>query len=879
MKKEIGKIYDPKGVEQRRYKQWLENKYFHADPNSRKTPYTIVIPPPNVTAELHLGHAYNNTLQDILIRYKKMNGFETLWMPGTDHAGIATQNVVEKQLEKEGLDRHKLGREKFIERVWKWKEEKGSRITEQLQLLGCACDWDRERFTMDEGLSLAVKEVFVSLYERDLIYRGKYIINWCPRCGTALSDEEAEHKEINGSLWHIKYSVEGSKDFVTVATTRPETMLGDTAVAINPEDERYKDLVGKTVILPLLDRKLRVIEDSFVDPEFGTGVVKVTPAHDPNDFQMGKRHDLDSIQILNEDGTLNKNAGPYAGMDRFKAREAVVAHLKEQDLLVKVEDHTHSVGHCYRCGTIVEPYLSTQWFVKIGPLAEKALEAVKSKKIKIHPAKWDKTYYHWMENIRDWCISRQLWWGHRIPAYHCTECGEVIVAREEPKECSECSGKLKQDQDVLDTWFSSGLWPFSTLGWPEKTKELEKFYPTNTLVTGQDILFFWVARMIMTGLEFMEDIPFTDVYLHGVVRDEQGRKMSKSLGNGIDPIEMVEMYSADAVRFTLMSLAPEGLDIRVSEKEFEIGRNFTNKIWNAFRFIYSHLDETQLPEIQSDKLELADRWILSRYNRAISEIDQEIDNFKLSTALDKAYKFFWGEYCDWYLELIKERLYSEDKEGKDSAIAVAVTVLKGAMQLLHPFVPFVTEEVYSTLSGEESIMLSVYPESSEEMINSQAEKDMALLQALSTSVRTIRSQLSVPPSVKGSLIIVGATDAETKIIEDNRSYIGNLCKLDSISFNGKVDRNKLAATDVVGNIELIVPLEGLIDTDVEAERLNKDLDNVEKALLTVKKKLSDKSFLQNAPDDIVEKERQKEKDFSAKISKIKTNLEWVTNAS
>jgi len=879
MKKEIGKIYDPKGVEQRRYKQWIDNKFFHADPNSRKTPYTIVIPPPNVTAELHLGHAYNNTLQDILIRYKKMNGFETLWMPGTDHAGIATQNVVEKQLEKEGLDRHKLGREKFIERVWKWKEEKGNRIIQQLQLLGCSCDWDRERFTMDEGLSLAVKEVFVSLYERDLIYRGKYIINWCPRCGTALSDEEAVHKEINGSLWHIKYGVEGSKDFVTVATTRPETMLGDTAVAINPKDERYKDLVGKTVILPLLNRKLRVIEDSFVDPEFGTGVVKVTPAHDPNDFQMGKRHDLDSIQILNEDGTLNKNAGPYAKLDRFKAREVVVAHLKDQDLLVKVEDHPHSVGHCYRCGTIVEPYLSTQWFVKIGPLAEKALDAVKSKKIKIHPAKWDKTYYHWMENIRDWCISRQLWWGHRIPAYHCTECGEVIVAREEPKKCSKCSGKLKQDPDVLDTWFSSGLWPFSTLGWPEKTKELEKFYPTDTLVTGQDILFFWVARMIMTGLEFMENIPFTDVYLHGVVRDDQGRKMSKSLGNGIDPIEMVEMYSADAVRFTLMSLAPEGLDIRVSEKEFEIGRNFTNKIWNAFRFIYSHIDDTQLSEIRIDNLELADRWILSRYNSAISDINQEIDNFKLSTALDKAYKFFWGEYCDWYLELIKERLYSEDKEGKDSALAVAVTVLKGAMQLLHPFVPFVTEEVYSTLSGEESIMLSAYPVLNEEMIDSQAEKDMALLQALSTSVRTIRSQMSVPPSVKGSLIIVGATDAETKIIEENRSYIGNLCKLDSIIFNGKVDRDKLAATDVVGNIELIVPLEGLIDTDVEAERLNKDLENVEKALITVKKKLSDKSFLQNAPDDIVEKERQKEKDFSAKISKIKTNLEWVTNVS
>ncbi|MCH8927828.1 MAG: valine--tRNA ligase [Candidatus Marinimicrobia bacterium] len=879
MKKEIGKIYDPKGVEQRRYKQWMENKYFHADPNSRKTPYTIVIPPPNVTAELHLGHAYNNTLQDVLIRYKKMNGFETLWMPGTDHAGIATQNVVEKQLEKEGLDRHKLGREKFVERVWKWKEEKGNKITEQLKTLGCACDWDRERFTMDEGLSLAVKEVFVSLYERDLIYRGKYIINWCPRCGTALSDEEAEHKEINGSLWHIKYRVEDSDDFVTVATTRPETMLGDTAVAINPKDDRYKDLIGKTVILPLLDRKLRVIEDSFVDPEFGTGVVKVTPAHDPNDFQMGKRHDLDSIQILNEDGTLNKNAGPYAGLDRFKARELVVTHLEEQNLLTKVEDHTYSVGHCYRCGTIVEPYLSTQWFVKIGPLAEKALNAVKSKEIKIHPAKWEKTYFHWMENIRDWCISRQLWWGHRIPAYHCAECGEIMVAREEPDECVKCSGKLKQDPDVLDTWFSSWLWPFSTLGWPEKTKELEYFYPTDTLVTGHEILFFWVARMIMSGLEFMEKIPFSDIYLHGVVRDESGRKMSKSLGNGIDPLKMVEMYSADAVRFSILSLAPEGLDIRINEKDFEIGRNFTNKIWNAFRFIYSNMDETQLPEIQSDNLELADRWILSRYNTAISAINREIEDFKISNALDKAYKFFWGEYCDWYLELIKERLYSEDKERKDSALAVAVTVLKGAMQLLHPFVPFVTEEVYSTLSGEESIMLSAYPESNEKMKNSQAEEEMTLIQELSTSVRTIRSQMSVPPSVKGSLIIVGATDAETKIIENNRSYMENLCKLESISFNGEVVRDKLAATDIVRNIELIVPLEGLIDTEVEAERLNKDLENVEKALQAVNKKLSDKSFLQNAPADIVEKERQKEKDFSAKISKIKTNLEWLTKAS
>ena len=879
MKKEISKIYNPKGVEKRWYDFWMDNGFFRADPNSSKESFTIMIPPPNVTAELHIGHALNNTIQDIFIRYKKMKGYETLWMPGMDHAGIATQNVVERQLAKEGLDRHDLGREKFVERVWEWKKEKGGKIIEQLKTLGFACDWDREVFTMDEQLSKAVTEVFVSLHERGHIYRAKYIINWCPRCGTALSDEEVEHKELQGHLWHLKYPVDGSPEFVTVATTRPETMLGDSAVAVNPEDERYKNLHGKSVILPLLNRKLKVIQDSFVDPEFGTGVVKVTPAHDPNDFEMGERHGLEKINILNEDGTLNENAGQYAGLDRFEARERILKDLEAEGLLVKIEDHDHSVGHCYRCSTIIEPYLSEQWFVKIAPLAEKAIDAVKSGKIKLHPKKWIKTYDHWMENIRDWCISRQLWWGHRIPAYHCEECGEIMVAREEPEKCAHCSGALKQDPDVLDTWFSSWLWPFSTLGWPDKTAELKSFYPTNTLVTGNEILFFWVARMIMSGLEFMEAVPFTDVYLHGIVRDEQGRKMSKSLGNGIDPLKMVNLYSADAVRYTLLSLAPEGQDIRIGEKDFEIGRNFTNKIWNAYRFISSKIDDKDLPELNYSELELADEWIISRYNYAVASISDDIENFKVSSALDNAYKFFWGEYCDWYLELIKERLYSDDEARVNSALSVAVHVFKGTMQLLHPFVPFVTEEVYTELSGEKSIMLSSMPISDESRINRAVEDKMSLIQELSTAVRTIRSQMSVPPSVKATLILRSNSKENLEIIEENRSYIENLCKLDSIELNGKSERPKLAATDVVKNIELIMPLEGLIDIELETERLNKALHNVEGALKAVENKLVNKSFVKNAPPAVVEKEKQKKHDFSEKVTKIKTNLKWLTNAS
>lgn len=878
MNTEISKVYNPKGVENRRYAQWMKSGYFHADPSSDKPPYTIVIPPPNVTAALHIGHAYNNTIQDVFIRYKKMLGFETLWLPGMDHAGIATQNVVERQLASEGLDRHKLGREKFVERVWEWKEEKGGRIIEQLKMLGCACDWERERFTMDEGLSNAVKEVFVNLYERDLIYRDKYIINWCPRCGTALSDEESEHKEINGHLYHIKYLIEGSSDHVVVATTRPETMLGDTAVAINPDDSRYDKLKGKSVILPLLNRTLRVIEDSFVEPEFGSGVVKVTPAHDPNDFEIGNRHGLERVNILNEDGTLNDNAGPYAGLDRFEARKKVIKDLESEGLMEKIEEHTHSVGHCYRCGTIVEPYLSTQWFVRIKPLAEKAIDAVASGKIKFHPEKWVKTYNHWMENIRDWCISRQLWWGHRIPAYYCDDCGELIVTREEPEHCTKCSGPVRQDTDVLDTWFSSALWPFSTLGWPEETPELKYFYPTNTLVTGHEILFFWVARMIMTGLEFMKEIPFSDVYLHGIVRDEIGRKMSKSLGNGIDPVEMIELYSADAVRYTLLSLASDGQDVRIGKKDFEIGRNFTNKIWNAYRFVSSNKTDENIPEIDHNNLELADEWILSLYNSAIGDMRKSLDRFGVNAALGTAYKFFWGEYCDWYLELIKERLYSGDDEKRKSAIAVAVHILKGSMQLLHPFIPFVTEEVYSTLSNDESIMITDYPETDEERINQDAEDKMLLIQELSRSVRTIRSQMSVPPSVKASLILKGVSDSDEELLTSNRSYLINICRLDSIELNGSRERPKLAATDVVRNIEVIVPLEGIINVEEESDRLNKDLANVEKALKTVVSKLSDKSFIENAPPDIVEKERRKEKDFSEKISKIRTNLEWLSDA-
>jgi valyl-tRNA synthetase len=719
MQNDIPKVYEPHAIEEKWYGFWLEKNFFHAEPDPDKKPYCIVIPPPNVTAQLHMGHAFNNTIQDIFIRYHRMLGEQAMWMPGTDHAGIATQNVVERSLrEEEGVTRHDLGREKFVERVWEWKKLYGSTIVNQLKRLGCSCDWERERFTMDEGLSRAVMEVFVRLYEKGLIYRGKYIINWCPRCLTALSDEEAEHQDHEGNLWHIRYPIKDSNAHIVVATTRPETMLGDTAVAVNPYDERYRDLVGKTVILPVIGREMPVVADEHVDPSFGTGLVKVTPAHDPNDYWIGQRHELEFVNVLNEDATMNENAGPYENYDRFKCREELVEELKEKGLLEKVEAHSHAVAHCQRCDTILEPFLSEQWFVKAKPLAEPALEAVLDRRIKFYPEKWTKVYVGWMENIRDWCISRQLWWGHRIPVYYCDGCGHMMVKVEAPSECEKCSsGAIRQDEDVLDTWFSSWLWPFSTMGWPGKTPELDYFYPTQLLATAAEIIFFWVARMIMAGIEFMGDIPFSEIYINGTVRDEIGRKMSKSLGNGIDPLEMIEQYSADSVRFSLMMLAAEGQDINLSASRFEMGRNLSNKIWNAYRLLAMNMEGEPLGQRPAEVAdipgeELADHWIISRYYQTVAAVTEGLDGYRLHDAIASIYDFFWHDYCDYYLELIKARVGRDSSsESREVPLQIAVGVMEGCMRLLHPFMPFISEEIWQALDGHRfvSIMINPWP--------------------------------------------------------------------------------------------------------------------------------------------------------------------------
>ena len=783
-KESIPKVYDPKSVEDKWYKYWLDNNVFHSQPRDGATPYTIVIPPPNVTDVLHMGHAFNNTIQDIFIRYKRMCGFETLWMPGTDHAGIATQNVMEKALSKEGLTRHDLGREKFVERVWQWREKYGSTIIRQLKKLGCSCDWARERFTMDEGLSAAVLEVFVRLYEKELIYRGKYIINWCPRCRTALSDEEAIHREHNGNLWYVRYPLSGRDGFITVATTRPETMLGDTGVAVNPNDSRYAGLAGSNAVLPILERPLAIVEDEFVDPEFGTGAVKVTPAHDPNDFDMGNRHGLEQVNVLNEDATINENGGKYVGLDRFECRDRLVADLEGLGLLEKVEPHVHAVAHCQRCDTVLEPYLSEQWFVKIKPLAEPALQAVKDVRIRFHPEKWTGVYTHWMENIRDWCISRQLWWGHRIPVYYCDSCGGMTVSRTAPEKCAKCNSvDIRQDEDVLDTWFSSWLWPFSTLGWPEKTKELEYYYPTDTLVTGPDIIFFWVARMIMAGMWFCGDVPFRDVYIHGIIRDAKGRRMSKSLGTGVDPLEMVEKYSADAVRFSIIMLSSEGQDVRFDESKIELGRNFSNKIWNAQRFLMMNLAEGDRDNLlglmetvdgtsKQASLEtwaLEDRWILSRLHKTIKRVTSCLDDFRLNDAVSSIYHFFWHEYCDWYLEMIKPRLYGK-RDGKDRALAIALIVLRDAMRLLHPFIPFITEEIWQRIPARNrpvSIAVDAWPQPNENLFNPVVERETDLVQRVTFSIRNMRSEMNVAPTVAVRAIIRPSDEMTSNVLKDN----------------------------------------------------------------------------------------------------------------
>ncbi|MBC8185418.1 valine--tRNA ligase [candidate division KSB1 bacterium] len=882
--KELAKVYDPKQVEDRWYEYWIEKNYFHGEVNPDKKPYSIVIPPPNVTDVLHMGHAYNNMLQDILIRFHRMMGYEAMWLPGTDHAGIATQNVVERNLKKSGkISRHDLGREEFVERVWQWKEKYGNVIIEQLKKMGCSCDWERERFTMDPKLSKAVTEVFCQLYEKGLIYRGKYIINWCPRCETALSDEEAIHDDEQGKLWYIKYPY-GNNKFVTVATTRPETMLGDVAVAVHPDDNRFKKLIGKTVTLPVMNREIPVVADDVVDPKFGTGAVKVTPAHDPNDFEIGQRHRLEPINVMNEDGTMNENAGKYNGYDRFACRKDLVKELEKLNLLEKIENHEHAVAHCQRCNTTVEPYLSTQWFVKVKPLAEPALKVVEDGTIKLHPNKWIKIYKNWMENVRDWCISRQLWWGHRIPVYYCTDCDNIMVKREAPEKCDKCdSANIRQDEDVLDTWFSSWLWPFSTMDWPENAAELKYFYPTNTLVTAADIIFFWVARMVMSGIEFMGEVPFTDVYFNGVVRDDKGQKMSKSLGNGIDPLAMVNKYSADAVRFSLMMLTSEGQDINLAESKFEIGRNFSNKLWNSFRFLTLNFSDNEISELirnsdflnKKNHLQVADRWILSRLHKTIKKATIAIKEFHFNEAVENIYTFFWREYCDWYLELIKPRLYGENPEAKKFALGIGIFAMRNIVKLLHPFIPFITEEIWQKikLDDEKDLIVSDWPQFDKIYFDDSSEKEMELIQQAISAVRNIRGEMHVPPAKKADVFIKSSDKNNLELLSRNEIYLTSLAQLENVELKEDIRKPKHSASSVVANLEIFVPLEGLIDIEVERNRLTKEVDRLENQIKSIKAKLMNQDFIKKAPQQVIEREKKKLTDFELNLEKVQVNLE------
>ncbi|HRZ27122.1 MAG TPA: valine--tRNA ligase [Spirochaetota bacterium] len=876
---ELPSSYDPKEVEQKWYKLWEEGGFFHADENDDREPYCIVIPPPNVTGNLHMGHALNNTLQDILTRWQRMKGKSALWMPGMDHAGIATQNVVERLLREEGKSKDDLGRENFEKRVWEWKEHSGGQIQGQLRRLGCSLDWKRERFTLDKGLSRAVHKVFVSLYEEGLIYQGYRIINWCPRCETALSDIETEYKDLAGHFWHIKYPRVDGNGYIVVATTRPETMLGDTGVAVNPEDERYTDLVGKKVMLPLMNREIPVFADSFVDREFGTGLVKVTPAHDPNDFEMGKRNNLEEINILDKNGFINENGGPYRGMERFEARRKVVEDLDKLGLLVKVENHDHSVGHCYRCHTIIEPYLSKQWFVKIAPLAEEAIKAVKDGRIKFVPKNWEKTYFEWMYNIRDWCISRQLWWGHRIPAFYCDDCGRVIVSAEDPAACDACGSKnIRQDEDVLDTWFSSGLWPFSTLGWPDKTPALKKYYPTSVLVTGFDIIFFWVARMIMMGLKFMGDVPFRDVYIHALVRDEHGQKMSKSKGNVVDPLLLMDEYGTDAFRFTLAIFAAQGRDVILSEKRIEGYRAFCNKIWNTTRFILMNLGEGfAMTDIDPAALEPFDRWILHRQNRAIEDVSRALEEYRFNEAAQVIYDFWWGEFCDWYLELTKQRLYDkEPSAAKSSAVAKQVLyhVLRTSLKILHPFMPFITEEIWEKIAegGQGRIITAQWPVAEKKFDFPAESEEAEIFKEIVYKIRNVRGEMNVPPDKKATAIFKSRSAKVAAIIERESAHIRALAKVEKITLDAAYAPDRTDAVAVMNDLEIFLPLRDLIDLDKEKARLSKEIDRVSADLDRVEKKLGDESFTGKAPAKVVQKEKEKREELSGILSKLRESL-------
>ncbi len=873
MAKELPKNYEPKEVEDRIYADWIKNGYFHSAPNPDKKPYTIVIPPPNVTGQLHMGHALDDTLQDILIRYKRMKGFETLWIPGTDHAGIATQIKVEEFLRKnEGLTRYDLGREKFLERVWAWKKQYGDRIINQLKKLGASCDWDRERFTMDEGCSKAVREVFVNLYNKGIIYKGNRIINWCPHCRTALSDAEVEYSEHDGCFWYIKYPISGTDEFLEIATTRPETMLGDTAVAVHPEDERYTHLVGKMIDLPLVGRQIPIIADEYVERDFGTGCVKITPCHDPNDFEVGKRHNLPEILIMDEDGKINKNGGVYEGMERYAAREKIVEDLKALGLLTKIEKIKHNVGACYRCGTVVEPMTSKQWFVKMAPLAGPAIDVVESGDITFYPPRFAKTYLQWMYNVHDWCISRQLWWGHRIPAFYCDDCGEMTVSKTDVAVCSKCGGKhITQEEDVLDTWFSSALWPFSTLGWPEKTKELEYYYPTSVLVTAYDIIFFWVARMIFSGVEHTGKKPFNDVFIHGLIRDDKGRKMSKSLGNGIDPLEVIDKYGADALRFTLATGTAPGGDIRFYWERVEASRNFANKIWNAARFTLMNAEgvtEVKLPE----KLENEDKWVVSRFNRMVKEVSENIEKYEIGIAISKLYDFIWDVLCDWYIELIKPRLFdtNTNEATKASARQTLVYVVSNTMKMLHPVMPFITEEIWQTLPHEgSSIMISDYPVYDEKLDFSDVESDMDVVIQAIKAIRNIRAEMNVAPSHKATVYIeTEKTDAFKAGVE----FIKKLASAEEVFVSDKAFTIENAVSAVSEGAKIAMPLKELIDVEKEKERLNKEKERITGEIARVNQKLSNESFVSKAPEKVVGAEKEKLANYSDMLLKINESL-------
>ena len=876
----LDKSYEPQNVESRWYSYWMENDLFHADAADPAAHYSIVIPPPNVTGNLHMGHALNNTLQDIMIRFHRMKGYNTLWLPGMDHAGIATQNVVERALAAEGKTREELGREKFVERVWAWKEQYGGNIINQLKRLGCSCDWKRERFTMDEGLSRAVREVFVRLYEQDLIYRGDRIINWCPRCLTALADLEVEHEEIDSHLYYIRYLLADGVAHLTVATTRPETLLGDTAVAVHPEDDRFKSFIGHEVLLPVLGRRIPVIADEYVDREFGTGSLKITPAHDPNDFEIGRRHGLAAIKCIDDDGRMNGDAGPYQGQDRFECRKNILEDLKKDGLLEKIDDYRHSVGHCYRCKTVIEPNLSKQWFVKIQPLADKAIKAVETGRTRIIPKNWEKTYFEWMYNIKDWCISRQLWWGHRIPAYFCLDCGEMMVAREAPQTCPKCGGsKIEQETDVLDTWFSSALWPFSTLGWPDQTADLKKYYPTSCLVTGFDILFFWVARMMMMGIWFRDEIPFKDVYIHALVRDADGQKMSKSKGNVIDPLEVMDQFGTDAFRFTLTALAAQGRDVRLSNDRIEGYRHFVNKLWNAARFTLMNLEGFEptaaAPELD-ENASLADRWIMSRIAALAGQVDRHIVEYHFDRAAGDLYQFVWHEFCDWYLEMAKNVLYGENEAAKRKTREVLAHTLGAILKMLHPIMPFVTEEIWQKMPGAQgSVMIAPFPTPADGKSDPTAEQRMTILQSVVTAVRNIRGEMNVPPSHPVEMIMMAESAEVRTALENLEGYILNLARGKSLKVTPPAEKPKGAAAGVAGEVEVLVLMKGLIDLDEEARRIEKELAKLDKEIVVGNRKLNNEDFLGKAPADVVAKAKDKVAALMDKKEKLARNLARV----